>query len=121
MDPLGFYALLGVPCSATVQEIRATFKIRAVQTHPDKNPDNPDDAKEEFQRLTIAYEVLKNQILRKDYDAGNILSEEEIHNSVTRPSTDYFVVVRGRAGPRDGQSVNLRWYKILHHSSLHKL
>lgn len=38
-----------------------------MQCHPDKNPDNPDAAKE-FQRLSAILEILTDEAARKAYD-----------------------------------------------------
>ena len=45
-----FYAVLGVPATATAQDIRKAYKKRALQTHPDKNPGNA-SAAEEFKKV----------------------------------------------------------------------
>ncbi|KAJ8320691.1 hypothetical protein KUTeg_002278 [Tegillarca granosa] len=62
-----FYELLGVSNSASTKEIRKAFKKLAITKHPDKNKDDP-DAHENFLRITKAYEVLKDDELRKKYD-----------------------------------------------------
>ncbi|XP_076450182.1 dnaJ homolog subfamily C member 10-like [Babylonia areolata] len=62
-----FYQLLGVEKSASVREIRKAFKKLAISAHPDKNTGDP-EAHEKFLRITRAYEVLKDEELRKKYD-----------------------------------------------------
>ncbi|XP_052812519.1 dnaJ homolog subfamily C member 10-like [Mya arenaria] len=62
-----FYELLGVPRGANDKEIRKAFKKIAVNKHPDKNPDDP-EAHDKFLKITRAYEVLKDEDLRKKYD-----------------------------------------------------
>ncbi|XP_067687759.1 dnaJ homolog subfamily C member 10-like [Haliotis asinina] len=62
-----FYELLGVGRSANTKEIRKAFKKLAVKEHPDKNADDP-KAHERFLRINRAYEVLKDDELRKKYD-----------------------------------------------------
>ncbi|XP_067933321.1 dnaJ homolog subfamily C member 10-like [Watersipora subatra] len=62
-----FYKLLDVQRDADNREIRKAFKRLALKVHPDKNPDDP-DAHEKFLRLNRAYEVLKDEDLRKKYD-----------------------------------------------------
>jgi hypothetical protein len=67
-DPRGYYAILGVPVSATAAEIRSAFRRRAMELHPDRNKAPGATAK--FQRLTEAYSVLSDPDAREDYDAG---------------------------------------------------
>ncbi len=62
-----FYELLGVDRGADTKTIRKAFKRIAILRHPDKNPDDP-DAHSAFVRINRAYEVLKDEELRKKYD-----------------------------------------------------
>lgn len=62
-----FYTLLGVSRGATTREIRRAFKQLALTMHPDKNPGDP-SAHEKFLQVNRAYEVLKDEDLRKKYD-----------------------------------------------------
>lgn len=62
------YALLGVLPGASAEEIRRQYYLLARQTHPDKNPDDP-EASARFQKLGQAYQVLSNPDLRARYDA----------------------------------------------------
>uniref|UniRef100_A0A0A9WTW6 DnaJ homolog subfamily C member 10 n=1 Tax=Lygus hesperus TaxID=30085 RepID=A0A0A9WTW6_LYGHE len=62
-----YYELLGVTKSATTQDIRKAYKKLALSLHPDKNQDDP-NAQERFVKVTRAYEVLKDEAKRKQYD-----------------------------------------------------
>lgn len=62
-----FYELLGIARDANHREIRKAFKKLAVTLHPDKNQED-ENAHEKFIKLTRAYEVLKDEDLRKSYD-----------------------------------------------------
>ncbi|XP_068227314.1 dnaJ homolog subfamily C member 10-like [Palaemon carinicauda] len=62
-----FYEMLGVAKTADHREIRKAFKKKALELHPDKNTDDP-EAHNKFVRMNRAYEVLKDEELRKKYD-----------------------------------------------------
>ena len=61
-----FYDLLGIKKDASIREIRKAFKKLALIHHPDKS--NDEDSHEKFLQLNRAYEVLKDEELRKKYD-----------------------------------------------------
>ncbi|XP_048341465.1 dnaJ homolog subfamily C member 10 [Sphaerodactylus townsendi] len=62
-----YYSLLGISRAATSREIRQAFKKLALKLHPDKNQNDP-VAHENFLKINRAYEVLKDEDLRKKYD-----------------------------------------------------
>ncbi|XP_042294019.1 dnaJ homolog subfamily A member 3, mitochondrial isoform X2 [Sceloporus undulatus] len=63
-----FYQVLGVPRSASQKEIKKAYYQLAKKYHPDTNKDDP-KAKEKFAQLAEAYEVLGDEVKRKQYDA----------------------------------------------------
>uniref|UniRef100_A0AAR2J6Y9 DnaJ homolog subfamily A member 3, mitochondrial n=2 Tax=Pygocentrus nattereri TaxID=42514 RepID=A0AAR2J6Y9_PYGNA len=62
-----YYSVLGVPRTATQKEIKKAYYQMAKKYHPDTNPDDP-QAKEKFAKLAEAYEVLSDEVKRKQYD-----------------------------------------------------
>ncbi|XP_053509032.1 dnaJ heat shock protein family (Hsp40) member A3a isoform X1 [Ictalurus furcatus] len=62
-----FYQILGVPRTASQKEIKKAYYQMAKKYHPDTNKDDP-QAKEKFAQLAEAYEVLSDEIKRKQYD-----------------------------------------------------
>ena len=60
------YASLGVPPNETADLIKAAYRKKAAQYHPDKNP-SP-DAAARFREVQEAYEVLSDAARRKAYD-----------------------------------------------------
>jgi len=63
-----YYKVLGVERSASDSEIAKAYKKLALKYHPDKNPDNKEQAEEQFKVITEAYEVLHDAEKRKAYD-----------------------------------------------------
>lgn len=63
-----YYKVLGVERSTSEQEIAKTYKKLALKHHPDKNPDNKDEAEENFKKITEAYDILSNADKRRTYD-----------------------------------------------------
>jgi molecular chaperone DnaJ len=62
-----FYATLGVSKDADASQIKKAYRKKALECHPDRNPDNP-KAAETFKRVSEAYEVLSDDNRRKIYD-----------------------------------------------------
>ena len=67
MSLKNYYAVLGIPQSATGDDIRTAFRALAKTYHPDKAPDNP-FAAAHFTEIQAAYEVLSNPARRMAYD-----------------------------------------------------
>src|SRR5690606_31761958 len=62
-----FYQVLGVPDSASADEIKKAYRRLAKQYHPDANPDNP-QAAERFKEISEAHATLADTEKRKQYD-----------------------------------------------------
>ena len=62
-----YYAVLGIPASATQDEIKKQYRKLAAKHHPDKNPNDP-KAAERFKEISEAYQVLGDAEKRKQYD-----------------------------------------------------
>ncbi|XP_076137181.1 dnaJ heat shock protein family (Hsp40) member A3b [Alosa pseudoharengus] len=61
------YQLLGVPRNASQKDIKKAYYQMAKKYHPDTNPDDP-QAKEKFAKCAEAYEVLSDEVKRRQYD-----------------------------------------------------
>lgn len=49
------YQTLGLPKTATAEEIKKTYRKLALKYHPDKNPDNPDASDKVSSVLMISF------------------------------------------------------------------
>ncbi|XP_058774999.1 uncharacterized protein LOC131649252 [Vicia villosa] len=66
------YAVLGLPsgeegANLTEQHINKAYKLKALELHPDKRPDDP-NAASNFQQLRTSYDILKDEKARKLFD-----------------------------------------------------
>ncbi len=67
MSKRDYYEILSVTKTASESEIKAAYRKRAIEFHPDKNPDNP-TAEEKFKEAAEAYSVLSDAQKRAAYD-----------------------------------------------------
>ncbi|WP_111307512.1 molecular chaperone DnaJ [Confluentibacter sediminis] len=62
-----YYDILGVNKNASEAEIKKAYRKKAIEYHPDKNPDNK-EAEAKFKEAAEAYEVLSNADKKARYD-----------------------------------------------------
>lgn len=74
---INYYEILGVPHTATQEEIRSAYRKLSKEMHPDKGGDE-----EEFQTIQEAYEILMNPEKRATYDYFDGLDVEEVREIV---------------------------------------
>jgi molecular chaperone DnaJ len=63
-----YYEVLGVSRTASVEEIKASYRKCALKWHPDRNPENKAEAEIKFRESTEAYSVLSDPQKRQVYD-----------------------------------------------------
>ncbi|MED6210088.1 hypothetical protein PIB30_060807 [Stylosanthes scabra] len=62
-----YYDVLGVSRNASASDIKKAYYGLAKKLHPDTNKNDP-EAEKKFQEVTIAYEVLRDEEKRQQYD-----------------------------------------------------
>ncbi|EJD38159.1 DnaJ-domain-containing protein [Auricularia subglabra TFB-10046 SS5] len=86
----GYYDLLGVPVTATTDDVKKAYRRLAIKFHPDKNRDDP-EAEEKFKLIAIAYQTLSDPALRKKYNEfgpkesapeGGFVDPEEVFGAI---------------------------------------
>jgi molecular chaperone DnaJ len=62
-----YYEILGLQKNATAAEIKKGYRKKAIEFHPDKNPDDT-SAEEKFKEAAEAYEILSDDNKKARYD-----------------------------------------------------
>ncbi|KAJ5646298.1 hypothetical protein N7490_002670 [Penicillium lividum] len=94
-----YYAILQIPPSADLNEIKVAYKRLALVKHPDKNP-SP-DATAEFQLLQEAYSTLSEPKTRQAYD----IKYKEFKRTSETSDPNHQPTEENRDGNRGNQSV----------------
>jgi molecular chaperone DnaJ len=63
-----YYEILGIAKTASVEEIKSAYRKSALKWHPDRNPENKEEAEVRFRECTEAYSVLSDSQKRQIYD-----------------------------------------------------
>lgn len=98
------YEILKVSKDNTEEEIKKAYRIAALRTHPDKNPNDP-EAHKEFLRVSEAYKRITEPESFQDEDAG--MSEEYMNEMFTSMFSDIFQQFGGRSGR--GRNVHMQF------------
>jgi len=69
---IDFYEILELRRDATQSEIKKSYRKLALKWHPDKNPNNKEEAEKKFKNISQAYEVLSDEKRKKIYDEYGI-------------------------------------------------
>lgn len=67
VEELDVYEILEIEPSSTAADIKKAYRKKALQCHPDKNPDDPEAGKK-FHQLSKILEILTDEAARAAYD-----------------------------------------------------
>jgi DnaJ-class molecular chaperone len=69
---MSFYEILEVPETATIEEIKKSYRRLSLKYHPDRHPPNlKDEMSEKFKKISEAYEVLGDEQRKEEHDMMN--------------------------------------------------
>ncbi|MFV0420949.1 molecular chaperone DnaJ [Oleidesulfovibrio sp.] len=124
MSQRDYYEVLGVERDAGEDEIKRAYRKKAMEFHPDRNPDNP-EAEEKFKEAAEAYDVLRDSEKRARYDrfghagvsgngfggGGGFSNTEDIFSHFGDIFGDLFgfAGMGGSRGPRPQSGADLRY------------
>ncbi|EGW05214.1 dnaJ homolog subfamily B member 7 [Cricetulus griseus] len=103
-----YYEVLGVQRYASTEDIKRAYRKVALKWHPDKNPENKEEAEQKFKEVAEAYEVLSNSEKRNIYDkygkeglngGGSHLDDESEYGFTFHKADDVFKEIFGERDP----------------------
>lgn len=98
-----YYKILGIPATATTEEIQRAYKKLAFQFHPNRHAKKSDEEKAElskkFQEIHKAFKCLSDPTKRENYDKYG--TEEDMEFS-QHSFNDIFANLFGNAGKGEG-------------------
>lgn len=87
MNEPNFYGILEVPETASMDEIKKSYRRLSMMYHPDKNKQNP-DCVGKFQKINEAYETLGDADKKKEYDMKRNNPFFKMMNGQGQPSAE---------------------------------
>lgn len=63
-----YYSTLKVEKNASQEDLKKAYKKLARKWHPDKNPNNQEEATRKFKQISEAFQVLSDEFKRRSYD-----------------------------------------------------
>lgn len=81
------YRVLGIEVGSSDGAIDKAFKKLALKWHPDKNPNNKDEAQKHFIEIYKAYEFLKDKVQKTEFDSAAVAKKKRAEYESHRKAT----------------------------------
>ncbi|XP_070227624.1 dnaJ homolog subfamily B member 7 [Bos mutus] len=104
-----YYQVLGLERHASPEDIKKAYRKVALKWHPDKNPENKEEAERKFKEVAEAYEVLSHDEKRDIYDkygkeglnggGGSDFDDSSEYGFTFRKPDDVFKEIFGERDP----------------------
>lgn len=78
------YVLLGIPRTATAEEIKKAYRVLAKKCHPDLHPGDK-EAEQRFKEINEAYEILGDEAKRKAFDVEQARTAQKAGKTNVNP------------------------------------
>lgn len=82
-----YYKILQVERTASIEEIKKSYRKLVKKFHPDQNPNNK-DAEKIFAKLSEAYDILNNSEKKSVYDKKLFGNTESFENEKVKKNTN---------------------------------
>lgn len=112
-DYKGYYAVLGLQPNATQALIKAAYRVRAMELHPDRNTSS--SATAQTQLLNEAYQILGDEELRRQYDMSCNRGSQTAQSSTSDTAEDNqrSATTTGANNSSSSESVNCSFCKAV--------
>lgn len=113
------YEVLGIPESASPDEVKKAYRKKALETHPDKNPDP--GAAELFKQVNEANQVLSDEDKKADYDrnlAKQRRQQESAHSAPRSvPKTPAQPAPQAHYKPQSESAYHQKTHNVSNHAA----
>ena len=94
-----YYDILELSKNASIDQIKKSFRKKAMKEHPDRGGDA-----DKFKKISEAYEILSNNEKREVYDKYGKMGLEHSMNENTHPMNDIFQMFGQNSSPQAKKS-----------------
>lgn len=101
-DHVNYYDILEIPKNSSSEEIKKGYSKLAKKWHPDRNPDNVEEATQKFKDISVAYGVLSNPEKKEIYDKHGYEGLQQSSDGGSTDPMEMFHQMIGQMGSLGG-------------------